>query len=234
MSLYLAVSGLTISGYLAFSAKTWKQIHPMIIPFLFYTGMETLQFFQHSFLDQCGYPTNYWLTVCAHVLVVAQPLLWNFYRYIRARNEKEAAVFKLAMLMSFVWAVFFTLRLIPRGVSRGVFPKGITYKTLNKNEIMVGPEVCTKMGPTHLFWTLPYFSSNGTEPNFFTYLLLWFVPALYENHGYIKFFYWIGQVVFVNWIVGSIHELPTLWCALSVPVLLLVLYLDRSKKEKNE
>ncbi|ELR12451.1 uncharacterized protein ACA1_324980 [Acanthamoeba castellanii str. Neff] len=89
-------------------------------------------------------------------------------------------------------------------------------RVLRNDEIMVGPQVCTRTGPSHLTWTLPYQSKNGLEANLFPYLLLWFYPALYEPQGAVRCACWIAQVLVVVFTAGSIHELPTTWCALSV------------------
>ncbi|ALD62017.1 putative membrane protein [Mollivirus sibericum] len=209
-------------------------LHPVVVPLAFYSLMETLQAAQYSWLDQCGDLLNYGSTVVAHVLVAVQPLMWNVYRLEMARrsddkaHRRKAPAFRLAAIMSLLWAVFFTLRLAAPGFTRGMspFPSAATYKTLRNDEIMVGPQVCTLTSPMHLVWNLPYYSSNGLEANFFAYLLLWFVPALHEPRGLAKMAFWLSQVMFVNWTVASIHELPTVWCALSVPILALIVCLE--------
>jgi hypothetical protein len=247
-SVALAVAGWAVVGWMAARAARGSpvgaRVPPMIAPFAFYALMETLQAVQYSVLDRCGSPLNYALTLAAHVLVVVQPCMWNLYRLARARLASKRAlrvgdvralaaqgdaarVFAAAAGMSAVWAVAFTVRLLPDSPARAFLPATATYGGLRTDEVMVGPEVCTRGGPTHLVWLLPYATKNGLEANFFTYLLLWFYPAIHEPHGLLKLAYWLGQVYFVNFTAGSIHELPTTWCALSVPILLLILYLDR-------
>lgn len=248
MSAALALGGWAVVAWLVAVGRrsgggtSW--LPPLVYPYAFYALMETLQTLQYGVLDQCGQPANYALTLVAHVLVAVQPCMWNLYRLARARRaaaraaravdlgetarqRDAAAVFAAAAAMSAVWAVFFTIRLLPPNPVRGALPPTATFTAFRDDEIMVGPEVCTLGGPTHLFWVLPYAARNGLEANFFAYLLLWFYPALYEPRGRIKLAYWMAQVAFVNFTAGSIHELPTVWCALSVPILLLILFLDR-------
>jgi len=248
LSAALAVGGWAVITWLTLSGRRKRNdpVPPLIGPLAFYALMETLQTVQYSTLDQCGATVNYALTVVAHMLVIVQPCMWNLYRLARARAairtavtegdvpavvsaKGAAAVFTAAAGMSAVWALFFTLRLLPVDL----LPSGsvATFSALRTDEIMVGPAVCTHGGPTHLMWTLPYGSKNGLEANFFPYLLLWFYPALYEPKGAIKLACWIAQVVLVNATAGSIHELPTTWCALSVPIILLALVLDRNQLE---
>lgn len=253
MSAALAVGGWAIVAWLVIRQRNGgKTAHvpPLVYPYAFYALMETLQTLQYSVLDQCGQPINYALTLVAHVLVAVQPCMWNLYRLARARGAAAAAaraagvretqrqcdaaaVFAAAAGMSAVWAVFFTIRLLPPNPVRGMLPATATFTTMHTDEIMVGPEICTMGGPTHLFWVLPYAARNGLEANFFAYLLLWFYPALHEPRGALKLAYWMAQVVLVNVTAGSIHELPTVWCALSVPILLLILYLDRADLDSS-
>lgn len=247
LSVSLALAGWSIVAWLALRRRP---LVPLVVPLAFYAFMETVQAAQYGVLDQCGTSLNRGLTFVAHALVVVQPCMWNLYRMVRAKTAaanalkkadgdhdgersacqahlRAAAVFRAAAAMSVVWAVCFTMRLLPPSPFRALLPATATFDHLRHDEIMVGPTVCTRGGPTHLYWTLPYAAKNGLEANFWAYLVLWFYPAVHEPRGYIKLAYWLAQVAFVNFTAGSIHELPTTWCALSVPILLLVLYLDR-------
>lgn len=249
LSAALAASGWGAVVWLSMVGSDRRRadpVPPLVGPLAFYALMETLQTIQYGVLDQCGTDVNYALTVMAHVLVVVQPCMWNLYRLAKARAlvreavgrgdaptvaaaHRAMAVFGAAAGMSVVWALFFTARLLPTDVMPA--SRVATYGNLRADEIMVGPTVCTFGGPTHLAWTLPYEAKNGLEANLFTYLLLWFYPAIYEPRGAIKLTCWMAQVVLVNLTAGSIHELPTTWCALSVPILLLAFatdYCDRT------
>jgi hypothetical protein len=175
----------------------------------YYTSMELLQTFGYLYANNCGYPENFALTIIAHILVMFQPFLWNYQRW--GTNSKNKTIFKFSCVLSLVWAFFFTYRLFT-----GVMGTGITYSNLNLDNINVGEEYCVMNGPTHIMWTLPYKSLNGLEANYFTYLLLWFVPALYEDtDGVLKLLYWIAQILITN----IIHELSSIWCLASIPVL---------------
>ncbi|ADB03909.1 hypothetical protein MAR_ORF126 [Marseillevirus marseillevirus] len=216
LSFVLAVSGTS----LAVASKRKK--NPMWVVFALYSLMEWLQTTQHFFVDSCGTTANLFLSYVAFGLVVVQPLTWNFYRWLKSTTVRQRAAFSCAMWLSFLWLVFFSARLIPRSS----LPSGGTiYQALSKHEIMVGTEVCTRTGPTHLFWTFPLFSFNGVEMNWGAYLLLWFGPSIYERRGWLKMFYWCAQVMLMNRMTGNIHEIPTLWCFYSVPILLGILAL---------
>ncbi|AHH01804.1 hypothetical protein pv_237 [Pithovirus sibericum] len=208
VSLFLVVLGIVLASYHA--RKQRRSLRDVI---LFYTLMELLQSSQQLFPEKCGETFNFWSTILAHILVVVQPLMWNLHRAAMYPDRK--AIFLFASLLSALWAVFYTLRLIP---SLMVF--GPLRPRLDFSEIMVGQSVCTHFGPTHLYWVLPYFSYHGLEPNLFPYLLLWFVPALYEDSGKMKITIWLSQIIFIQLISSIPHELPTIWCAYSIPFLI--------------
>lgn len=187
---------------------------------LFYAFMELLQAVQyllaepHDSKQACSLPT-YFSTLVAHVLVVVQPAMWNLFRYRSQEENKD--VFYFAFLLSVVWAVFYTLRLF-------YLPFGPIIPRLYPGDILTGTQVCSWIGPTHVYWTLPYYSYAGLEPNFFTYLLLWFFPTVYEKQGILKLILWLVQIVIIASVVTLVDELPTFWCALSVPFLFMSIF----------
>jgi hypothetical protein len=209
VSVFLSVTGLILAKY--HETKGRLSLRDVIY---FYTLMEIVQSLQHLFLGQCGSTINFWLTAFSHIPVVVQPLMWNLHRGAMTNNVGKKNVFAFASLLSLIWAVFYSLRLLPIGKF------GVIEPALDLTEIMVGSRTCTHSGPVHLYWLLPYRSYSGLEPNLFTYLLLWFVPSLYERVGRQKILVWLSQIILIQMLVGSIHELPTIWCALSVPFLL--------------
>lgn len=220
-SIFFAVFGCLMADGM------WYRKHPSWVLFAFYSLMECTQALQHFVVDACGSPSNMFLSYCAFILVVTQPLLWNYYRWSKAATKKERAVFAAMMWLSFAWMVLFSLRLLPR---RSSLLKGVLYNTLPKHEIMVAAETCTRLGPTHLYWTFPLLSFNGTEMNWGGYLLLWFIPSLFEKRGLTKFVFWLCQILFVNYVAQNIHEVPTIWCLLSLPILGAMPYLDAGEK----
>lgn len=215
MSFLLGCMGLIMAYFL-----TRIQSPSLRNVYLFYTLMEFTQFIQYQYLDQCHTWQNQYLTYFIHLLVIVQPYLWNWYRLNTSSHNKD--YFRFACVLSILWAIFYTARLYPNNLSTG----GITYKTLNLNETMVGEQACSYQGPVHLYWNLPYQSLNGFEPNFYSYLILFIFPSIYEKYGPIKLVYWVAQLLFTSRTCGVIHELPTIWCAISIPILLFTFCLD--------
>ncbi|MBA42709.1 MAG: hypothetical protein CMF62_01725 [Magnetococcales bacterium] len=226
MSTTFCIIGFLLSGFLY---KNDRYSQTMIV--VYYSLMELLQTISYLYKDQCNTTINLSLTWVAHILVIFQPALWSLYRYNTQRKNKE--IFKFCGILSLIWAFFFTHRLfyIPTG-------KGILHNTLDINEVNVGENYCMLGGPKHIMWVLPYQRINGFEANYFTYLLLWFVPTLYEdNYGWLKLLYWLSQVLIVNRVCDSIHELSSIWCLASIPIVIGLfgncLYEDYFKSKKN-
>lgn len=218
LSLTLGILGLLASSYLH-----WQKRPYLRNVYLFYTMMEWTQFVRYHYLDQCGSFVNLWLTYFIHILVIVQPYMWNQYRL--KTNTKRKEIFRFATHLSILWAFFYTMRLFP---SAWTGSSGTTYSYLNLNECMVGTKICSYQGPVHLYWQLPYYSVNGFEPNFYSYLILFIYPALYEdNYGAFKLFFWLAQLVYSNRTCGSIHELPTIWCAISILILPMTIFFDQ-------
>lgn len=204
ITLLLVFSGSLLTKY---RLKRKEYYHALVV--LFYTSMELLQAVQYFYLSTCS-PINYYLTLVSHLLIIVQPALWNLFRYKTCK--KNNLIFLFALKLSIVWAFFFSLRLYP-------FSFSILEPTLHKEEILVGERPCTFSGSSHLYWVLPYYSYGGLEANLFTYLLLWFYPALYEDKGGMKLFLWLAQIFLIFNLVTLSKELPSFWCALSVPFL---------------
>jgi len=221
MSLALALVG----AFVAWALKGSQKHAGIRRLFIFYTLMEGLQGIAYSFVDDCGGTASAALAFCAHALVVVQPYMWNRHRAAaeEGREAARAVVFDFAANLSVVWAVAYTARLVPWPTWAGYMAARPRFD----DEISVGALPCIVASPHHIAWVLPYRSWHGIEPNLFTYLLLWFAPALYERERpLVKLGVWLLQVAFVIATCSTLHEIPTTWCALSVPMLLLALARD--------
>jgi hypothetical protein len=216
LSFFLGVVGLAATRWLF--VRDRRRLAGI---FLFYTCMEWLQFLGYWVAGDCGGRANVALTLVAHFFVVIQPYMWNRFRSGNETEPCRKAVFDFAATMALVWALFYTLRLVPDlgGEVRDT-----------PSEIMVSAPaegMCTLSGPSHIAWMLPYRAWYGLEPNLFAYLLIWFLPIFYESdRALLKAGVWVVQVAFVFATSRSMHELPSTWCAMSVPILSLIVVKD--------
>lgn len=208
LSLFLSVIGRIITAYYL----NKKSIKGII--FGFYSVMETTQLIQSFVLDKCENNTNYYSTIFAMFLVSVQPMLWNWYR-IR-NNKKHKEVFTFAFWASFIWAIGYFIRLVRTDEEN---------LPMFNHEINVGEVFCTYKGESHLFWQFPLNRFSGFEANMFPYLMLWFLPCLWEDsHGFIKLILWILQTQVAKYTSTEIDEYSSVWCLYSVPVLILMCF----------
>ncbi|AYV83438.1 MAG: hypothetical protein Hyperionvirus7_9 [Hyperionvirus sp.] len=204
MSLWFAFMG--ILGVLVVNkTKYWPEGRVIA----FYTAMDILQAVEYNFVGECDLWMNKFLTVVAHIFVCVQPSLWNLYRFWT--NNKNTEIFRAFFWSGVVFAVFYSVRLLV-----GLYdPSAI----LPLHEMNVAPKMCTEQGPSHIRWMLPYASFNGLEPNYFTYLLIWVFPALYEDTNHIlKFLFWNIQIQIICHITENKSEVNSVWSLLSVPL----------------
>lgn len=214
LSVLLSVIGWTATLY-SFKKQRYSNL-PILA---FYSVMESTQLLQSFYLDDCKNAVNYSSSVFAMFLVAVQPFLWNMHRYVM--NKKNVNVFVFASLASFVWIAAYYIRLFKLTNDESNSPKS------NTNDANVGTEFCTKSGPTHLYWQFPLHRQNGFEANFFTYLLLWFLPSLFEDkNGIKKLVIWVSQIVIVKFTTGLVHEYSSVWCLFSVPIVIILIMLN--------
>ncbi|AYV78048.1 MAG: hypothetical protein Edafosvirus4_32 [Edafosvirus sp.] len=198
-----------ILGIIGWCVTDKKKYGPEAMIIAFYTTMEILQTIQYSYLDLCNTFENKFLTIIAHILVCVQPSLWNWYRMRKNNNNRK--IFTAFFWAGIIFAVFYTLRLFWGWLD--------TTANFPIYEMNVGKTMCTIQGPSHVCWMLPYASFQGLEPNYFTYLLIWFFPTLYEDTYWLpKITFWIGQIALVHWTTPSMHENNSVWCLWSVPL----------------
>lgn len=204
LSLALMVGGWALTALHYYRGNRWALILG------FYSVMETLQYYQQVYMGHCGTDSNILSTQVAMALIATQPLLWNYYRWMTNETHKE--VFKFGMVASAVWMAAYYSRLLPQDhlLSNPGF----------YHESNAGIDFCTYIGVDHLGWIFPLYRLNGFEANYFTYLLLWFLPTLWEdNHRWAKLLWWVAQIRMTVAFVPSVHEWASTWCLYSLPIL---------------
>lgn len=211
------ISGIFATiGIIATIISIQKKSNSFII-YLFYTIMELLQTVQHSSLNECNNTNNIFYTKIAFILVMVQPMLWNYHRYMNNKSD----VFKFALIASIIWAISFAIRIIPITNDH--------YIKIDCDNMAVGEIWCTKKNSTdnHLSWYFPLYTYGGLEANYYCMLLLWFLPALWEDkYGIAKCAYWFFQLFVTSLVVNNYHAYPSTWCILSVPIITFMALVD--------
>ena len=186
------------------------------VPFItgFYTIMELSQSIEYFVVDQCDSIWNKWLSELAYVLVLAQPLLFHTIGYLRNKNEEDKKVFRVSITMFLIWVgmnIYSRLSMTESDVLNDV---KWSYLYSNKTCIQ-------RYSPTsHIYWQWAASNLYDYHPNFFAYLLIWFIPPLFVQKERFT-----NYVVLISFMIGTIftvlsgrwEEHASIWCFVSIP-----------------
>jgi hypothetical protein len=216
MSFTFAMFGVLITAYIVGYKPALKHtgIHYILI---YYTIMEFLQGVQYFFVNQCQNLWNRYLTEIAYVLVICQPLIWNMF-YYQNSNKYDKQIFITAIWLAVVWMSVNIL-------SRILYDKNVDPQT-RKNSVYAADKVCTKKNLTHLYWQWTSANFNDLNANMLTYLMLWFIPALISSKFRMCSIVLICSALLAAYITHLTKEIlifTSLWCYVSVPVIMFVL-----------
>jgi hypothetical protein len=193
---------------------------------LFYSLMELLQGIQYSYINQCSNILNIFLTEIAYVFVIVQPLIWNIFFYINSNNI-EKKIFLTAICLIIFW-MFINI------LSRIMYNKN-NLQT-KQNSVFASNKVCTKRKLSHLYWEWTSANFGDLNANFLTYLMLWFIPALITvKYFKVSLFLILSALValFMSYLSGEIFVFTSLWCYISVPIVLIIIIILTNKKYFN-
>uniref|UniRef100_A0A6C0IEZ5 Uncharacterized protein n=1 Tax=viral metagenome TaxID=1070528 RepID=A0A6C0IEZ5_9ZZZZ len=217
MSFIFAAIGSIVIMYIYFSQNKIKDTGIQYI-LIFYTLMEILQGIQYFYINQCSNIWNKILTEIAYVLVILQPLIWNVY-YFSNSNFCDKNIFITAIWFSIVWITVNVL-------SRLLYDKNIFNNMTKLNSFFASNKVCTKQKKSHLYWEWPSANFYDFNANFFSYLMIWFIPALISTK-----FRSTSIIVIISALLAGAASIyanegitfTALWCYVSVPIVLAVL-----------
>ncbi len=198
-------SGLTYYFY-----KRQEKFCKIWLIFLFYTIMEWFQTIQFNSLNQCDSFENKFLTNIAMILVIVQPLLWNYYYYTcMADNDYRKGIFTLGIILSIVWII-------------GYLSRYGGWKPEDGEDLLRGPLCTRKEGKGHFYWTFPMGKDHALSANFFMYLIIWFVPLFFSKQG-VGGAIWIivGALISLLFTSSNLRakmEFASTWCFISIPL----------------
>ena len=217
MSFYFAGAGFLTTIYIyLYENRIVKSGIQYIL--LFYTIMELLQGFQYFYVNQCSNIMNKILTEFAYILVLVQPTIWNLFYYANS-NSCEQNIFLTGIWLSIAWIAVQIL-------SRVLYDKENDPQT-KKVSVFASDKVCTKKKLTHLYWEWTSANFGDFNPNFLTYLLIWFVPALISSKFRMTSLFLIASSI-ISAIASIVAKEPftftSLWCYVSVPITLYIIF----------
>lgn len=98
----------------------------------------------------------------------------------------------------------------------------------------VHPVLCSYQGPNHLYWMFPYHPLWGHGISWYVWLIQTVTPHLFRhsvpNNDFLGKNWVVASSVVMGWLValvitlqvgGIIHEIPSYWCLISIPWLIL-------------
>ena len=215
ISFSFAVIGFLSAAYIfLYSALKKTGIQYILI---FYSLMELLQGIQYFFINQCSNLWNIYLTEFAYILVILQPLIWNFY-YYKNSNVLDKNIFITAIWLAVAW-------MIVNIFSRITYDKNGDPQT-KQNSVYASDKVCTKKKLSHLYWEWTSANFNDLNANMLTYLMIWLIPALITSKfrkGSIVLICSSLLAAYVSYIKKEIFVFSSLWCYISIPTVLILM-----------
>lgn len=179
----------------------------------FYTIMELSQAIEYSYVNQCGGFMNKALSEFAYLLVIVQPLLFHVVGYLRNNNKEDKKIFKVSITMFIIW-------MLCNIYARLIYTDNDSY---TKWSYLYSDNTCIMRhtNTTHLYWQWTAENMYDYHANFFSYLLIWFVPPLF-----VKKERKIHATVIMSFLVGTLltmlnnrwEEHASIWCFVSIPV----------------
>jgi len=219
---------LTVYIYLREPALAKTKIHYIVF---FYCIMELLQFVQYFYVNQCENKINKLLTEVAYVLVIVQPLMWNLFFYNNS-DKYEKYIFLTAIYLCLFW-------ILMNVASRLLYHK--TSLPRLKNSTFSGDKVCTKQLNSHVYWNWPSADLFDFNPNYLSYLMIWFIPALISKSSFYYALLLIAGALLSAVYAQNYHSreelfltFGTAWCFVSIPCIILILvYMVYSKYKRK-
>ncbi len=212
------VVGITVCLYIYNYSNALRSTYIHYVLF-FYALMELLQGTQYFYVNDCSSNVNRGLTNVAYILVILQPLLWNWFFYINSERQ-DAQVFMTGIVLAIVWMMINVF-------GRLMYDKDYNYQTKNMS-IFATDSTCTKKRKTHLYWEWTSANFKDLTANFLMYVMIWFIPALV-----VRKFRNIALLLIASasvaalsaYLNGEHFTFTSLWCYVSVPIVIGVLVL---------
>lgn len=192
----------------------------MTLGILYFVLMETLQYFQYMWINQCDNPINQFLTVVGFAHICFQPYFTHLMNFSMFRSPEKRTIANTVSKLCIIQGVYM--------FSRYIF---VDMEKLDlqcaSHDWISGNRVCTYLGNHHLAWQLPLRTGTYFWPTNNIHFFMMYAPFLLVN--------WLsvipGVLLFLSgpylstWITDNLHEQASIWCFFSIcQISLLVLY----------
>jgi len=207
-SAILAIIGLAVSLYLAFkkrSASLW-------VPIVYFALMEVIQAATYLVLNDCSSPANQLLTFLGYIHIVFQPFFINMFTMFFIPKKTRDKIYGYVYAVCFICTVLMLIKLYPFDWAGTCIP-GV--------DGMCGTTICSVSGNWHLAWNIPF---NGISMRFLLspYMFAMFIlPLIYGAWRVVLYGVAFGLIP-TYFLTSNINERPTVWCLLSIVLMLAV------------
>ena len=206
-------------------------------------GLENMEGTEGRCVQSLLESPNVFFSFVAHFLVWLQPVVHNY--WILHNSKKGKLAFKLSLTLAWITLIVATISLVMGYNNMFGFGK----PEVAQNHTPVDPAIifgvhvhnvdsklCSYQGPNHLFWMFPYHPMwNYSSANWFVWLAVTIIPHFFRRSiGFRDFLgnnIVVGCGVFSGWIASVVvtltvgngyqHEIPSYWCLISMPFLIL-------------
>lgn len=219
----LAAAGLAATGYAA-----WKKDSPLLwLPLMYFSGMELLQGYTYSVIDQCGLGANRFATLLSYLHIAFQP----FFGAMMALYFVPAAVRRLA------WPICLAACSISAAVMIVQLQPLEAAGLCTPGRLLCGPQMCSVTGNWHIAWQVPVngmfegmaAASQGWPWHrlfadaFPTYpIAMFLVPFLLGSWKLVIYHLLMGPVL-ARLTTSNPNEIPAVWCLLSIGFLMIAI-----------
>ncbi|MEM6846920.1 MAG: DUF5765 domain-containing protein [Pseudomonadota bacterium] len=190
----------------------------------FFSLMEMLQAVTYLYVDQCGTPMNQVLTMLGYIHISMQPFFINtismFFIPAHVRKRIAPTVYTICFASTVIMLLM-------------IYPFDGVPLCNRMDSAMCGATMCSYMGSFHIAWDFPmntlFTIGNGAQIYELAYLLNWWMylipafvlPVLYGSWKCTLYHLFFGPLL-ATAITGNFHEMPAVWCLLSIGLLLIV------------
>lgn len=220
--------GLAAVGFTATAYAAYKRESPLLwTPLAYFSGMELLQAFTYSVIDQCALPSNQIATMLGYLHICFQPFFGCMLAlYFVPENVRRAAM-PWAIAVAGASAAFMILQVYPFEWAG----------TCRPGRSLCGPALCSVSGNWHIAWEVPLnalgeINSSWVNGNlllrgplghgFLTYMIAMFVVPLVFGSWRIVLYHLAMGPLLARLLTDNPNEVPAVWCLLSIGFLLIV------------
>lgn len=211
----VAVAGIASGMY------CWKRGDSYLIwlPVVYFAGMEVLQAFTYSVIDQCASETNQTLTLIAYVHISFQPIFINMFSLYFIPEDIRHKIQHWVLILSAMLGLLFLMRIFPLDFLKSCV--GMTYNFLFCPSCrfpvpLCGEKLCAISGNWHIAWSMPLRFHPLLDNAYSAAVFL--MPLLYGSWR-VTLYLFIAGPLLASLTTDNPNEWPAVWCLFSTIIL---------------